>query len=301
ERYGCKAYTDYKEMLKDPDVELVSIATPSVEHVDQAVAGIKADKHVFLEKPIAINHTEAKKLKRAQDKCKKKIFCRHNRRFEPAFQHVYEILKSKVIGDPYDIRLSRQSYSRRNDWQTLLSEAGGQLLNWGPHVLDHALIFLDSPIESLWSHMTKKTAAGDAEDTIRIIMKGEKDRTVEVHISAAAAITCDQYVIFGTKGALTCDGQNIRVRYLDPDNKLPRRTVIRGTPPMEGGFNYPDDLQWVEKEFPVAPELDVTTDSIWEYLYYSIRNRRKFPISLDHAIDIMRVVDMVKKGTPYEI
>lgn len=301
EEFGCKGYTDVRKMVKDPDVELVDIATRSPDHTPHAILALKQDKHVFVEKPIGLSYKQARGMKTAEAKSKGKVFVRHNRRFEPAFQHIREIIKSKILGKVFQIRLARQSYSRRNDWQMITDQGGGQLLNWGPHLIDHALVFMNNDVNEIWSELKKETSLGDAEDHVHIIMKDKKDLTVTIEISGAGAITGPAYVIFGSKGALTCSGDEIRLRYLDPDHKLPRRRLIPDTPPLDVGFNYPDDLKFIEKTVKVDPEYQCQTSTIWDVLYESIRNRKKYPIELDHSLQVMKIVDAVKKGTPFEI
>ena len=65
DRYGCKTYRNVKGLIADPDVELVDIANRTNEHFEDAIAALKANKTVFLEKPICLTYAEAKKLKSA--------------------------------------------------------------------------------------------------------------------------------------------------------------------------------------------------------------------------------------------
>ncbi len=299
ERYGCKGYTDVKDLIADADVELVDIASRTPVHVPQALAALKAGKNVFIEKPISLTFAEAKRLKAASDKSKGMLYVRHNRRFEPAFQHIKEIIASKILGDVYDIKLRRQSYQRRNDWQTIIECGGGQLLNWGPHVIDHGLQFLNYDVADVWSDLKKVAAVGDAEDHVRIIMKGGKGCVVDIEISGGAAISEPEYIIFGSKGALTCKGNEIKLKYLDPKKKLARVKAKSSNPPITGGFGNAEQLPWVEETIPVAPKTKCQTEDIWDHLYAAIRKGRKFPITLDEAVAVMEIVSKAKKGTEF--
>lgn len=69
------------------------------------------------------------------------LYLRHNRRVESGFEKVNEIIDSGVLGDVFSIKLTRNGYSRRCDWQTISEFGGGQLLNWGPHIVDHCRVF----------------------------------------------------------------------------------------------------------------------------------------------------------------
>jgi predicted dehydrogenase len=296
EKFSCKAYLDIKDILKDKDVDLVCISTRSIDHYNHAVMALNAGKHVFLEKPITLNYKDAVKLKKKAEKSKGKLFLRHNRRFEPAFQHILEIIKSGVIGKVFEVKLRRNSYSRRDDWQTLIKCGGGQLNNWGPHIIDHALRFLDSPVAELWSDLKKIAAVGDAEDHLKIIFKGENGRIVDLEISGGAAISEPEYLIFGDKGALSCKGNEITLKYLDPKVKLARKKPKTGNPK---GYTS-ETLTWVEKTLKASPSSKCNTDSIWDCIYDTLTKRKKFPITLEQGVEVMRVVSEVKKGTPFE-
>jgi predicted dehydrogenase len=299
DRYGCAVYRRIEDMIADPRVELVDIASPSPVHVPQALLALRAGKNVFLEKPIAVSHAEARKLKTAQRKSKGKVYARHNRRFEPAFQHIRELIASGLLGDVYEIKLRRLGYQRRDDWQTLLDCGGGQLLNWGPHIVDHALRLLEAPVADQWSDLKRIAAVGDAEDHLKIVLRGRNGRIVDLEISGGAALGEPEYVVFGSRGALTCSGNEIRLRYLDPARKLKPRRAKRRSPPMDGGFGAPDTLQWKEETVPVNPGVKCSMDGIWDHLYAAIRKGKPFPITLDEAIDVMAVISRARKGTAF--
>ena len=93
-------------------------------------------------------------------------------------------------------------------------------------------------------------------------------------------------------------GNTISLRYLDPKKKLSPRKANPGTPGT--GFGSADKLKWIEKEVKVKPKMkNCTMDGIWDHLYDTVRNRKKFPITLDEALQVMWVVSQVKKGTKF--
>ncbi len=293
-RYGCPAYERVEDLIADPNVELVSIATRSPDHFAHARMALRAGKHVFLEKPICLTYKEAKALMKEADRSTGTLYVRHNRRFEPAFLHIREILASGILGEVFEIKLARLGYSRRNDWQALKACGGGQLLNWGPHLIDHALLFLDSPVASVWCDLKCVAAAGDAEDHVKLVLRGANGRVVDVEISGGAAVDLPEYVIWGSRGGLEAKGDTISLRYLDPRKRLPQRKADPGDPDLKWGS--PDALKWIEKTLTVSPSEQ---PDIWEKLYRSIRYDRPFPITNDHALEVMRVVSLAKAGTGF--
>ncbi|MGQ9813626.1 MAG: Gfo/Idh/MocA family protein [Candidatus Roseilinea sp.] len=300
DRYGCRAYTDFDALLNDPDVELVSIATPTLLHVPQAVRALQADKHVFLEKPIALTMADAETLRDAATHSAGRLFFRHNRRFEPAFTHIREIMASGVLGWVYEIKLRRNGYQRRSDWQTLLACGGGQLNNWGPHIIDHALRLLESPVAGLWRDLKRIAAVGDAEDHVKIVLTGENGRVIDLEISGGAALSEPEYVVLGDRGALICQGDTITLKHLPADYAPPEAQASADTPGMDYGFGKGGPLPWITRTMPVGPSAPCDIDSIWDHLYAALREGAPFPITMDEAFEVVKVIEAARQGTPFE-
>ncbi len=300
---SCRFYGNPEEFLKDPEVELVSIATRSPDHTPHAIRALAAGKYVFLEKPIALSYAEARKLKKASEKHPGKLYLRHNRRYEAPFNHIREIIASGILGDVYEVKLHRHGYQRRNDWQTIIGCGGGQLNNWGPHIIDHALRFLESPVAKVWSDLKNIAAAGDAEDHLKIVLTGENGRVVDLEISGGTAIPQPEYVIFGSKGALVCQGEGsaITMKYIDPKQKLLKIKAYPGNPPLSGVFGNAEVLKWVEKTIPIAPKNACDVHHIWKGLYEAICKGKSYPVTIDEAVEVVRVAELAKKGTKFAV
>ena len=294
-KHGCPAYRTVEELVADPNVEMVSVATRSVDHFRHAAMALRAGKHVFQEKPITTTYAEAKRLAALAARSKGSLFVRHNRRNETAFLHVREIMASGILGDVFEVRLRRGGYARRNDWQTLRRFGGGQMLNWGPHIVDHMLRMLDAPVESQWSDLKRIAAVGDAEDHLKIILRGDNGRVVDMEISGGAALTEPEYLVLGTRGALRCTGDTITLRTLDPKQRLKPRKANPGDP--GDAFGSPERLRWIEKTFAAKPKK---TWDIWDELYAAVRRGKRFPIALDEAVEVMKVISAARQGPRFK-
>ncbi|MDD2404634.1 MAG: Gfo/Idh/MocA family oxidoreductase [Victivallaceae bacterium] len=298
----CRCYQNYDEMLNDTEVELVSIAVRSPEHTDYSIKALNAGKYVFCEKPIALTLEEALRLKAESEKFPGKLFLRHNRRFEPCYNHIREIMDSGILGQVHLIRLRRHSYQRRDDWQTIIECGGGMLNNWGPHIIDHSLHFLESPVKKVWSNLRKVAAVGDAEDHLSIIFEGENGRLVDMEISGGAALSEPVYMVYGDRGALISqDEKELKMRYIDPEQKLMDIKAKVESPPLDTGFKNPEQLKWIEKTIPVdqSSQSDTWTWQIWNHMYESIRNGKAFPITIDEGVEVVKYTEMARQGSGF--
>lgn len=297
EEFGSRKYTRIEELIADPQVEIVDIATRSCDHFIHAKMALKAGKSVFLEKPFCTTLSQARELiELGSVPAGPRLFIRHNRRFETGFMKVQEIIDSGILGKVFEIKLTRNGYQRRADWQTIKEFGGGQLLNWGPHIIDHSLRFCAGRYDVLYSNIKRTAAVGDAEDHIKIVFTGANGRIVDMEISGGAALPTPEYMIYGTRGSLVSEGQNLKLKYLDPKVELPCRTADRETP-AGASFAAQETLPWVEETVSIEGDK---TSTIWDALYDSFRTGKAFPITLQQAADVVGVIEKVKKGTIYE-
>ncbi len=295
----CAVYTDAEKFLADPNIELVSVATRSPQHADCNIRALKAGKLVLGEKPVAISTFGIDEMKKIMADYPGKLFFRHNRRFESAFNHILEIMHSGILGEVYEIKLCRHNFQFRDDWQTISDCGGGQLNNWGPHLIDHGLRLLESPVESVWSDLKCVAALGDAEDHLKVILRGENRRVIDIEISGGVALPAPVYAIYGTRGSLICeDEQDIRLKYLAPEFKAPPKGAHRENPPLEGGFGGSCAPKWIRKTIMVEPENGYTVSDLYHHLYLAIRENVPFPIRTEEAFEVVRVTELVKKQNP---
>ncbi|MBE6534853.1 MAG: Gfo/Idh/MocA family oxidoreductase, partial [Ruminococcaceae bacterium] len=201
EKFGSKIYKNIEELVEDPEIEVVDIATRSADHYKHAKTALDAGKTVFLEKPMSESYEEAKKLIALGEKFgERRLFIRHNRRFEAKFMHLNKIIDSGILGEVFFIRRTVANFDHRKDWQTISQYGGGQLLNWGPHIIDQALRFCGGDYKKLFSVTRQIAAAGDCEDFIIATFEGINGRTVEIEISGGTALSVPDYIAYGTRG-----------------------------------------------------------------------------------------------------
>ena len=299
EQFGSKAYTDYEEMLKDDGVELVSIATRSCDHFAHAKMALLAGKDVMLEKPFCMHPEQSKELiALGSQPAGPHLYIRHNRRFEKGFKKAMEIIDSGILGNVFEIKLTRNSYQRRCDWQTISEFGGGQLLNWGPHIIDHSLRFCGGAYTDMYSAIRHVAAAGDCEDHIKIVFTGVNGRIVDMEISGGAALPTPEYRVYGSRGALVSDDGFFKARYLDPNVELAPIKADPETPGASAGFGNNEKLQWIEEDIPFG-DGDGTA-SIWDHLYETIRHGKKYPIALSEALAVIEVIEKVKENTIFQ-
>ncbi len=102
--YNAKAYTNYKELLKQEEVDVVSVCTPNALHAPISIAALEAFKHVLCEKPMATSAEEADAMIAAAASSGKKLMIAHNQRFVPSHSKARSIIESGNLGKIYSFR-----------------------------------------------------------------------------------------------------------------------------------------------------------------------------------------------------
>jgi len=297
---GARPYDDLNAFLRDDQTDAVIIATRSFEHVPMAIAALRAEKHVIVEKPMAIHLKEADKLLKVAAKSESKLLVRHNRRFDPEITLARKIVKSGKIGKIHSVQLRITGFSRRADWQTLRAYGGGQLLNWGPHVIDWALQLVGYPAQDIWADLKRVAAAGDAEDNVKICFRGgSTGASADLLISGAAAMPQPMFTIYGSQGALVIDAGKAMLKHLDQQSikEMRRVRAAKETPGAGGNFSGNLELNWIEeKHFPSTNPAE----QFWDHVVASLARGKKFPVSLGEAREVMRVIDVARKVGRFE-
>ncbi len=292
----CRSYRRIEDILADQDVELVDIATRSDEHVTHAMQALKTNKWVHVERPLCCDHEEALMLRAAAIKSGNRLLVRHNYRYEPEFLLAREMMQNTFLGEIYDIKMRRGVYERKDDWQTVKRCGGGAALLHGTAFLDQALELLNTPPVKVWSDFKRVASVGDAEDYFRIILRNLGGLTVDLEISGGRMSEEPLFVITGTRGEfrLMPGAAEGRIRYLDPNEKQDRRRSSVRTPLLNSQVE-PEHFNWLEKTVALKPAADAGLTIIWEHVYNVIRENKPFPIPLDSAIEVLRIISLVKK------
>jgi len=154
EKYQTRAYTSLDEMLADPNIDLVTIGTPSGAHFEPAMAAITAGKHVIIEKPLEVTTERIDKMVAAAKTHNVIIAAILNRRFHPGMDAFKKAAQNGRFGkltsaSAYVKWYRDQAYYDSAGWRgTWALDGGGALMNQSIHTID-ALLYLAGPVKSV--------------------------------------------------------------------------------------------------------------------------------------------------------
>jgi len=157
----ARSYSDYRELLDQPDIDAVTIALPNYLHAQVAIEALEARKHVLLEKPMATNAKDALKIVETAKKMKRVLMVAQNFRFNRHTQMARSIIERGDLGEVYHARgfwVRRSGIPRIGSWFTQKQYAGGGCTyDIGVHILDTCLhLMRDFDVVSVTGHMHTK-------------------------------------------------------------------------------------------------------------------------------------------------
>ncbi len=201
---------DADDLIRDPMVDAVYIATPPAFHKPYTLRCAKAGKPVYVEKPMATNHAECLEMIKACREARVPLFVAYYRRALPRFLKVKDLIESGAIGQMRAVHvhylrkpLQRDPQTGQWPWRVVPQiSGGGLLLDVGSHTLD-ILDFLLGPIQAVQGHAANQAGLYPAEDMVTgsfVFASGVQGTGTWCF---CAYDTCDRNEIIGSRGKLT--------------------------------------------------------------------------------------------------
>ena len=200
---GFRLLDTYEQVLADPEVQAVVLATPHSSHRDQVIAAAEAGKHVFVEKPLTLTVADAQAAYAAVEKAGVGFGIGFNRRFAPAIQEMRRRIDDGALGTlmhfegtmtaPIGLTLSAEAWRADADE----TPAGG-LTPMGIHLID-AIISMAGPVTEAYCKSVNVAVAYGGDDQTSIVLQLANGATAYVGTSLATGVGF-RLQAFGTGG-----------------------------------------------------------------------------------------------------
>jgi predicted dehydrogenase len=177
EKHGCRAVGDLEEMLTDPGVDGVLVATPHSTHADIAVRTVEAGKHVFVEKPLALTVADTKRVAEAASRAGVVVQVGHNRRRQPANRRIKAMIDAGELGTVLQLDgMHTASGGHKPDlpaWRKDPAECPfGGMTALGVHTVDTFHYFI-GPARKVTSFSTRIHGFNDLDEATTVLVEYE--------------------------------------------------------------------------------------------------------------------------------
>ena len=212
ETHGCRPAGSLDELLSDPEVEALLIATPHSTHADLVIEASEAGKHVFVEKPFTLTVAEGKRALKAAESAGIVLQVGHNRRRQPANRRLKEMIDNGDLGMIHyaDANLSYpKGLNPRTGWRGDPAESpAGGMTGLGVHMADNLNYLLGRPAR-VAAFSKKIIGVGNLDDATTA--------TLEFHAGPLAFLGSTMVIpdiartaVWGTEGAALNDNDGER-------------------------------------------------------------------------------------------
>lgn len=214
---NVKVYTDYSDFLSDEEIDVVTIATISGYHAEQAIDCLNHDKHVLIEKPMALSLEDADRIIALGKVKNKKVCVSHQNRFIPAVQKLKQAIDGGrfgklVHGTARTLWARDDNYYKQASWRGTKALDGGTLMNQCIHNIDLLQWMMGGEIERLYSESDTFIRDIETEDFGTILMRFKNGTVgiVEGSVCIYPKNLEESLSIFGEKGTVVLSGNKIK-------------------------------------------------------------------------------------------
>ncbi|MBR1608666.1 MAG: Gfo/Idh/MocA family oxidoreductase [Kiritimatiellae bacterium] len=292
--HGVRAYGSWKELLADPEVDIVTLAVPNELHRPLAIDAMRAGKNVVCEKPVALSSAELAQMASVADAMGMLFTVHQNRRWDEDFLTVKKIVADGTLGPVF--RVESCVLGCRGipgDWRQLPERGGGMILDWGVHLFDQMLqLFPGDPLVSVRAsvdHVTNELV----DDGFYAELGFASGLRAHVEVGTSHFISKPRWMVFGRDGSAQvdwgCKGRIVCVTDRSKNDAVPIVTAAGLTKTMAPRS---DDTI---KEFPL-PEVHSDIRDFYRNVMDAIDGREKAIVKIPEVARVMRLMEAVRRS-----
>ncbi len=293
-KYGAvPGFASIEEMLPAVRPDLTVIASPTHFHMAHAIMALEKGSHVFCDKPVALNLSEAREMFAAARHYRKKLTVYQPRRFYPDVATAREIIESGKLGRIFQIKLFISNFVRRNDWQAMTCKGGGMLNNYGAHYIDQMLFLLREPLKLLCCRLERILSLGNADDVVKLLLSAESGILLDIDINQAAALPGPVWRIYGDRGAAESGFNHWKLRYVSSVNLPPLQLFDDMAAPDR---MYPSEqLDWQEELIATLSVPDAA-ETYYKHLADYLNNNAPPPVRENETLELMQLIEQAHEN-----
>lgn len=216
---GAAAYTDFRQMILEADIDAVDICLPHFLHAEAILAAAQAGKHILCEKPLCLTVQQAEQVQRAVSTAAVTLMCAHNQLHLPAVTKAKQLLDDNLLGTVYEVRITDSFYNdfdpQNMGWRaTAATSGGGELMDTGYHPTYLMLHFAGgSPVEATALLSRHRLRFMEGEDSAQVLVRFDNGVVGQLVTSWAydPPPGTERFSVVGEQGSLRSDGRSLTV------------------------------------------------------------------------------------------
>lgn len=296
----CKMFRQFGDMLDEHDIDLVDIATCTNDHVKHALLSLKKGFWTLLETPMALTVDDAQILRGQAQKSKNRLIVMQRGLFAPDFLLTKQMLADSRLGVIHQVRIRREDFVRRDDWQTVKRLGGGAAYYAMTDLVLQALKLLPTPPVQMWSELKRIASLGDAEDYAHVNLKTRDQVSADVEYNGGSLPETRQpsFELRGERGIFRVEpgAASGTLTVVDPEFVFPRRRSSVRTPPI---VDMHEEFPTVTIQVSLSRGQMTGAAAFWRHVYDTVRTAAPFPLLLEDSIEAVKFSQLMKKTSPF--
>jgi scyllo-inositol 2-dehydrogenase (NADP+) len=286
---GTKRYPSLESVLKDDEVELVVVNTPTNTHYDYAKKVLLAGKHIIVEKAFTTSVAEAEELKTIAEQKHLKLSVFQNRRWDSDFKTVQQIISKGLLGDIVEATICFDRYNAGLSTKAHKETPGpgaGIVYDLVPHLADQALVLFAMP-QAVFADFMINRLESKVEDYLEVLLYY---KTFRVRLMAGyfKRESAPSYQIHGKKGS-----------FLKSRADVQEANLLSGMKPNAVGYGIePDEehgLLHTEQNGVVVRERILSLPGnymdYFDGVYQSITSGKPLPVTAEDGVRVMKIIE----------
>ena len=289
---GIHVYKSEEDLMADPTVDIVLVATPNDVHKGVVIRALEAGKNAVSEKPVTLCSADLAEMRAAAEKTGKFFTVHQNRRWDEDFLTVKNIMAEGKLGEIFRIE-SRVHGSRGipGDWRQEKEHGGGMVLDWGVHLLDQALLLYPGvKLNTVYATLTNVTNQL-VDDGFSADLGFENGVHVLVEVGTSNFVSLPRWYVLGADGTAVIqdfgrDGKMVCATGINEGDVVPVITAAGLTKTMAPRT---DDTI---KRYPL-PKVDSSWTQFYENVFAALRGEEEQLITHDQQRRLLKLVDAI--------
>jgi scyllo-inositol 2-dehydrogenase (NADP+) len=301
QRYpSAEIVSDSDEIFKDPNIDLVVLATPNKAHFPLAEQALEHKKHVVIDKPFTITTAEADELiaLAATNNLKLSVF--HNRRWDSDFRTLEKIITNGTLGDIAEIEIHfdrfRPNLKGNNAWREENIPGSGVLYDLGSHLIDQALVLFGRP-KSIQADVRCQRPQSIVDDYFEIDLFYDG---LKVILKAGVLVKeiGPHFIVHGNQGSFIKYGMDVQEDHLKAGD-LPNADPHWGEEPesLQGKLNIDDNGQSVISRVTSEPG---DYRIYYQNVYEAIANDAPLKVTPKQARQVIELLELANMSAHQE-
>ncbi|AKQ46486.1 oxidoreductase [Rufibacter radiotolerans] len=280
------------DIMNDPAIDLVVVATPNTSHYSLAKQALLAGKHVVVEKPFTTTTQEADELIQLARQQNKILTVYHNRRWDSDFKTVQKVVNTGMLGNLVEYKAHFDRFRptlKGNTWKEEDTPGSGIVFDLGSHLIDQALVLFGKPNE-ISADVRIQRPQSPVIDKFEAHLYYDQ---VTVTLSAGLLVRelSPRYTLHGDQGSFLKYGMDVQEKALN-DGLLPHLAPDWGVEP-ESIWGH---LNTEHKGLHFQGKIESETGhyrSFYENVYQAIVGEAPLAVTPEQARDVIRVVELI--------